>query len=68
MHIIDGNFLETSCNQCLMFHIQNLIKKHHQNVIKELLLLHVLTSMYADTAQTLYCPWAYYTTGIFCSQ
>lgn len=68
MHIIDGNFPETSCDQCLMFHIQNLIKKHHQNVIKEFFLLHVLTSMHINTERALYCPWAYYTTGNFCSQ
>lgn len=44
MHIIDGNLFKASCDQCLVLHIQNLVKKHDQQIIKEFFLLHVLTS------------------------
>lgn len=45
VHIINGNLFKSSCNQCLMFHIQDLIKKHYQQIIKELFLIHSHTSI-----------------------
>lgn len=45
MHIIYGDLFKASRYQCFILHIQNLIKKHHQQIIKEFFLTHSLTSM-----------------------
>lgn len=45
VHIINGNLLKASCNQCFLFYIQNLVEQHYQQIVKDFLLIHVLTSM-----------------------
>jgi hypothetical protein len=46
MHVVNGNFFELSCDQCLMFHVQDLIEQHYQQMVKDffLILTHVHTS------------------------
>lgn len=45
VHIVNGNLLKASCNQCFLFYIQNLVEQHYQQIVKDFLLIHVLTSM-----------------------
>lgn len=37
MHIIDGDLLKSTCNQCSVLHIQHLIEQHHKKIIQKFL-------------------------------